>query len=337
MAGIVQIEKYLPALRISAEEFKKAWRHVGAGFKEKRVMDIDEDCITMGIAAGRSLLDKCDVTPTSIDFLALASANYPYSEKVMASTLVESLEMSSECFTSEHGNSSIAGTAAFLEAWRYSSLYPGHMSIVIASDAPQGMLKEPAENSYGAGAAAIAIGEGAAICEIAGAASAIAEFIGERFRPAGDTNVRNMGIEAYSREASETVITKAIYSLFWRTGHSATNYKYAVFNNHNLKTVSSIVGKLGFLEGQIKTGNTFGYTGDTGAAAPFLGLYDALILAEPGERILLCSYGGGSASHAISLLVTERITGWQKSRPIKEDNAKYISYIDYMKYKGIIL
>lgn len=336
MAGITGYASYLPAIRIRAEEFKKAWGSAGGGFKEKAVADFDEDTVTMGYEAARAVLRKKQVDPKDISFIALASTNYPYAEKTSGSTIAAMIGAPSSCLTSEHGNSTLAGTEALLEAWRHSLDNPGSVSLVIVSDAPRGPVNESWENPLGAGAVALTLGGGDVICEIEDYASCVAEYIGERFRPEGATEIRELGIASYSRKAVEEVMAGAVRGLLKKTGLDPAGFSHLALDQKNSRQPAATGSRLGFTPEQQKTGFTFPLTGDTGAASPFISLCAVLDAAREGDRVLLVSYGGGSASHAISLRATAGIGNF-KGGPAGRAAPRYIDYMTYLKLKRVVL
>jgi hydroxymethylglutaryl-CoA synthase len=57
-----------------------------------------------------------------------------------------------------------------------------------------------------------------------------------------------------------------------------------------------------------------------------------LDVANPGDRILLVSYGSGAGSDAISLHVTERILERRELAPRTEDYINRRTEIDYATY-----
>lgn len=337
MVGITGYASYLPSIRIKAEEFKKAWGSAGGGFKEKAVLDFDEDIITMGYEAGSELLERRQLSPEAITHLGLASTNYPYAEKVMASSIVTMLGLPATCFTSEHGNSTLAGTSAVVEAWRSMRDAAGENAMVIVSDAPRGPVDEAWENPLGAGAVALTMGDTEVICTLEAVGSHTSEVIGERFRPEGMTEIQELGIASYSKQANERAMQGAVKDLLNKTGLTVADFQHVVMDQKNGKQVTANGKKLGFSQEQMSTGLSFAKTGDVGTASSFFGLCNVLDIAAAGDRILLVSYGGGSASHALSLKVNETIENFRRGFKHRHTVVKYINYLTYLKLKRAIL
>jgi hydroxymethylglutaryl-CoA synthase len=77
--------------------------------------------------------------------------------------------------------------------------------------------------------------------------------------------------------------------------------------------------------------------GNTYAGAAMIGLTGILDIAEPGDKILMVSFGSGAGSDAFSILVTEHI---DDRRDLAPKTADYISrrteidYATYVRYRG---
>jgi len=67
-----------------------------------------------------------------------------------------------------------------------------------------------------------------------------------------------------------------------------------------------------------------------------LGLTAVLDQAQPGERLLLVSFGSGAGSDAFSLRVTDRIGGRQARSPLTRayiERRREIDYGLYVRYR----
>jgi hydroxymethylglutaryl-CoA synthase len=72
--------------------------------------------------------------------------------------------------------------------------------------------------------------------------------------------------------------------------------------------------------------------GNTYAGSSMLGLTAILDEAQPGDRLLLVSYGSGAGSDAISLQVTDRIETRRDRAPRTQVYIKRRKVIDYATY-----
>jgi hydroxymethylglutaryl-CoA synthase len=91
---------------------------------------------------------------------------------------------------------------------------------------------------------------------------------------------------------------------------------------------------------QIKDGLLVDGIGNTYAASSPLGLTAILDVAEPGNRILLASYGSGAGSDAMSFQVTEAILERQRRAPLTRDyiaRRVEVDYATYARYVGKLI
>jgi hydroxymethylglutaryl-CoA synthase len=115
-------------------------------------------------------------------------------------------------------------------------------------------------------------------------------------------------------------------------GSTAEDYAAAVFHQPNPKFPERAARTLGFKPEQTRTGLLCPLIGNTYAGSSMLGLTSILDEAQPGDRVLVVSFGSGAGSDAISLRVTEAIEG---RRDLARRTAAYLSRrtaIDYGTY-----
>jgi hydroxymethylglutaryl-CoA synthase len=89
---------------------------------------------------------------------------------------------------------------------------------------------------------------------------------------------------------------------------------------------------LGFSKEQIAPGLLVPNIGNTYAGAAIIGLTAILDIAEPGDRILLVSFGSGAGSDAFDLRVTEAIGERRDRAPRTTDYIARRTEIDYATY-----
>jgi hydroxymethylglutaryl-CoA synthase len=115
------------------------------------------------------------------------------------------------------------------------------------------------------------------------------------------------------------------------------DYRYVVFHQPNVKFPQRAGKLLGFTDEQIKTGLLVGVIGNTYAGSAMIGLTAVLDVAQPGDRILLVSFGSGAGSDAFALRVTDAITERQSRAPKTQDyiaRRTPIDYATYARYRG---
>ena len=109
-------------------------------------------------------------------------------------------------------------------------------------------------------------------------------------------------------------ITEAATHLMEASGTTAKDYKWAVFHQPNTKFPQRVAGQLGFSMEQIEPGLLVPVIGNTYAGAAVIGLTAILDKAQPGDRILMVSFGSGAGSDAFDITVTDKVTERARSR-----------------------
>ena len=116
------------------------------------------------------------------------------------------------------------------------------------------------------------------------------------------------------------------------SGTTARDYKWAVFHQPNTKFPQRAAALLGFTPEQIAPGLLSPVIGNTYAGAAILGLTAILDVAQPGERILMVSFGSGAGSDAFDILVTDKLVERRDKAPKTQDYIARRTEIDYAIY-----
>jgi hydroxymethylglutaryl-CoA synthase len=90
-------------------------------------------------------------------------------------------------------------------------------------------------------------------------------------------------------------------------GTTAADYAFAVLHQPNAKFPVRAGRQMGFSREQLAPGLLVNEIGNTYAGSSLTGLTAVLEVAQPGDRILLVSFGSGAGSDAFSLRVTEAL------------------------------
>ena len=97
---------------------------------------------------------------------------------------------------------------------------------------------------------------------------------------------------------------------------------------------------LGFKREQIEPGWLVPKLGNTYCGSSPMGLTATLDIANPGDKILMCSYGSGAGSDGFIFTVTDRINEVRdlapKTRVLLDSNKNYLEYGTYAKFRGKI-
>lgn len=337
-AGILGYGVYVPTYRIKAEEFAKAWGYFTApGVKEKAVCGSDEDSLTMAMEASLNCLEATKIEGNHVDALLLASTSLPYEETTMSVTLANVIDAPTETRTIDFKDSTKSSAGAMLCAFDFITSRKGGLALVASSDSPLAGPGSARDHPLGAGAAAYLVGEDAGIAQIEGYFSAQAEFLGTRFRRRGESEINSTNITKYERLGYINTVSSAAHGLLKKLGLTFNDFEYVVPHQTDARLPYRAARELG-IEAK-KTVIIADLLGDVASASIMLGLSLALEKAKPEDRIMLLSYGSGSGSDAISLLVTDEIDKI-KSRAktlTKYLNKKaYIDYVTYLKFRGMI-
>jgi hydroxymethylglutaryl-CoA synthase len=111
-----------------------------------------------------------------------------------------------------------------------------------------------------------------------------------------------------------------------------SDYRFAVFHQPNTKFPSNVAKMLGFSKEQIATGLLSPVIGNTYAGAALVGLSAVLDVAEPGDKILVTSFGSGAGSDAFAIEVTEAVLKRRGNAPFTQDYINRRTEIDYGMY-----
>jgi hydroxymethylglutaryl-CoA synthase len=105
-----------------------------------------------------------------------------------------------------------------------------------------------------------------------------------------------------------------------------------MFHQPNVKFPVRAAETLGFTPEKYWTGVLAGEIGNVYSGSCMIGLTAILDCAQPGDRILMVSYGSGAGSDAFDILVTERIGAVQKRAATTRDYINRRTEIDYAMY-----
>ena len=119
------------------------------------------------------------------------------------------------------------------------------------------------------------------------------------------------------------------------------DFKYAVFHQPNGKFPQKVGKMLGFTAEQFNQGLLCPKIGNTYSGSSPLGLTAILDVAQPGDLILMVSYGSGAGSDGFIWKVTDRIDSvrdkTEKTWDIINRDKNYLDYGLYSKYRRKII
>lgn len=331
--GIAGYGAYVPRYRLPASEVARVWTESTSALpiKEKAVPGLDEDVATMSIEAARNALHRSGANPAEIRAVWVGSESHPYAVKPTSTVVAEALGIVPNTQAADWQFACKAGTEAMQAAIGFIGSGMADYALAIGMDTAQGRPGDALEYTAGAGGAAYLLGpadDSLAIFE--GSYSFVTDtpdFWRRQYEKYPEHGQRFTGEPAYFKH-----ITTAAANFMELAGTKASDYKYAVFHQPNVKFPQKAAKTVGFKDEQIKTGLLVGEIGNTYAGSAMIGLTAVLDEAQPGDRILLVSFGSGAGSDAFGLTVTERITERQTRAPKTRDYIARRTEIDYAMY-----
>ena len=338
MVGIRSYGGYIPRYRLDRMKIFKSmgWfnsANYGLARGDKSVAGVDEDSVTMAVAAGIDCVSGFD--RSQIDGVYLASTSLPYIERQNAGIVAGALNLKDGVRSIDFAGSLKSGTAALISALESVASKGVNNLLVCASDSRLGQIGSPQELINGDGAAAFLIGDEDVIAEYKGSFSLTYDFV-DHYRGSNtkfdrqweDRWIRDIGFDRFIPEVIDGLLTK--YDL------KLEDFAKVIYPCYYAAERKILDKKLG-LEKEKVEDPMMGEVGEMGAAQPLAMLSKALEDAKPGDKILAVSYGNGC--DALWFEVTENI----KKLPARTGISGYISnkveldrYEKYLVWRNII-
>ncbi len=331
--GIAGYGAYVPRFRLPASEVARVWTG-GDGalpIKEKAVPGPDEDVATMSIEASRNALGRAGIDPGRIRAVWVGSESHPYAVKPTSTLVAEALGVVPHTLAADWQFACKAGTEAMQAAIGFVGSGMADYALAIGMDTAQGRPGDALEYTAGAGGAAYLLGPAEdSLAVIEGSYSFVTDtpdFWRRQHAKYPEHGQRFTGEPAYFKH-----ITGAAQTYLELAGAKPADFDYVVLHQPNLKFPQRAAKLCGFTDAQIKTGLLVGEIGNTYAGCALIGLSAVLDIAEPGNRILLVSFGSGAGSDAFGLRVTDHIRERQARAPKTRDYIARRKPIDYALY-----
>ncbi|MEL6405569.1 MAG: hydroxymethylglutaryl-CoA synthase [Chloroflexota bacterium] len=336
--GIVGYGAYVPRYRLPGTEIARIWTNGlgGSPIKEKAVAGLDEDVATMSIEAGRNAVQRAGINPSEIRAVWVGSESHPYAVKPTSTIVAESIGATPHIQAADWEFACKAGTEAVQASIGIIGSGMGRYTLSIGMDTAQGRPGDALEYTAASGGAAFLLGpaeESLAVYQ--GSYSYVTDtpdFWRRAEEPYPSHGDRFTGEPAYFQHTMSSAS-----KLMELMGTTPEDYTYAVFHQPNVKFPSRAAKKLGFTTEQIQTGILANDIGNVYSGSCMIGLTAILDIAQPGDRILMVSYGSGAGSDAFDLVVTDKITERQSRAPKTQEyiaRRTEIDYATYTRYRG---
>ena len=336
--GIAGYGAYVPRYRLPASEVARVWTG-GEGalpIKEKAVPGLDEDVATMSIEAARNAMSRAGIQPSRLRAVWVGSESHPYAVKPTSTVVAEAIGATPNVQAADWQFACKAGTEAMVAAIGFVGSSMADYALAIGMDTAQGKPGDALEYTAGAGGAAFVLGPAEdSLATIEATYSFVTDtpdFWRRQYQKYPEHGQRFTGEPAYFKH-----ITEAGQTLLDATHTTAADYKYAIFHQPNAKFPQRVASILGFSKEQIAPGLLVSVIGNTYAGAAIIGLTATLDIAQPGDRILMVSFGSGAGSDAFAITVTDKINERRDRAPHTQDyiaRRTQIDYATYARYRG---
>lgn len=331
--GIAGYGAYVPRYRLPGSEISRVWTEGNSKspVREKAVPGLDEDTATMSIEAARNAMARANIDPQTVRAVWVGSESHPYAVKPTGTIVAEAIGATPGVLAADWQFACKAGTEAMQAGIGFVGSGMADYVISIGMDTAQGRPGDALEYTAGAGGAAFILGPAAtALVVIQRSLSYVSDTTDFWRRPS--THYPSHAERFSGDPGYFGHIIPAAEQMMAEMGTTPTNYAHVVFHQPNPKFPTRALADLGFTPEQWKTGLLVPEIGNTYAGSAMIGLAAVLDVAQPGQRILMVSYGSGAGSDAFDLLVTERIVAAQKRAPSTRDYIQRRVPIDYAQY-----
>lgn len=335
--GILGFGAYIPINRLQRSAIHAANRWYASGLGglakgEKAVAGWDEDVVTMAVEAARDCLENLDRTAVSNVYLASTTA--PYADRQNAGIVKEALNLDDVTGAMDAGGSQRAGTSSLIAALRGV----GGGSGTVLHCAAERVTPPPAserEMLAGDAAAALLVGTGDVLAELVGTHAVTADFV-DHFRESGEASNYDWEARWVRDEGYGRLMGDAIVEGLKAFGVGGADIDHFIAPVAIRGVPEQLAKKAGISSEAIA--DTLGATvGHAGAAHPTLMLAHVLERVEPGQTILLTSFGQGC--DVVLFRATDRlgnvqprlgVSGWLRRR--REDD----NYMRYLAFRRLI-
>jgi hydroxymethylglutaryl-CoA synthase len=345
MTGIVGYGAFIPRNRITAEEIARQWGkdpnaiRRGLLLQEKSVPGLDEDTITISVAAGRAAIERAGIDPQRIGALYIGSESHPYAVKPSGTVVIDALGIGPEVHVADFEFACKAGTEAMFVAYGLVESGRVEYAMGIGADTSQGAPNDALEFSASAGGAAFLFGTVDVLVEVLETYSFTSDTP-DFWRREGEFYPRHggrfTGEPAYFRH-----VTAATRGILEKSGYKPADFRFAVFHMPNGKFPLSVGKQLGFKREQLEVGWVVSTMGNTYSGSSPTGLAAILDVAEPDDAILITSFGSGAGSDSFVLRATDLLPERQglaaTVRSMLDGRRRYLTYGEYAKYREKII
>ncbi len=333
--GIVGYGSYLPKFRIRNGDSGIL------GVMERTVPFFDEDTVTFAVEAGKRALIHSALSNGLIRKCFVGTESPAYAVKPVMATVIQALELGRSHdggfyaggvdtqFACKAASDLFIDAAALVDYSRFG----GEYVMVIGADNSQAAPGDALDSTVGAGGAAFIIGKRDVIATLDHYVSYTSDTP-DFYRREGQRYPRHGG-RFTGKPAYYKHVHNAMDRILEESGMEPGDFSHIVLHSPNGIFPLRAALEMGFERGQIETGLVVTRIGNLYSGSSLTGLAAVLDVAEPGERILMVSYGSGAGSDAYVFTATEKILEKRGRLVTLEEQIEspLTEYIDYSTYR----
>ncbi len=338
MTGISSYGAYVPRYRLKRMSIfqNMGWINpttIMLAQGEKAVANSDEDSLTMAAGASMECLNGFD--RSALDGLFFASTTMPYQERQNAGIIAAALNLKDDVRSADFSGALKAGTSALISALEGVKSGSVRQILVCAADCRLGKMGSPQEMIFGDAGAAFLVGDKEVVAEFKGSFSLTCDFV-DHYRGSKtpfdrqweDRWIRDLGFDEF--------VPKAIGGLLQRTHLQIKDFAKIIFQcpyDAERKNLAKILK----MDPARVQDPLHSIIGETGTAHALLMLVKALEEAQPGDKLLVVSFGSGC--DALCFEVTDQILKRKGKKGILQylaNRAELTSYAKYAVFRGML-
>jgi 3-hydroxy-3-methylglutaryl CoA synthase len=260
------------------------------------------------------------------------STTAPYAEKSCASILAGVLDLPQEARTLDFAGSLRGAAKAITAAADAINAGSVHTCLVAAGDTRRVKPGSPDEIAFGDAGAVVVVGKDNLTAKLLEHASVSSELL-HTWRRAGDRYVKSGDVRFSQQYGYVDSLSTVIPTVLEKAGLKPADVAKVIVAIPEIRPIRTVLKKNGFDEKTQWHDPLTGFAGFTGTPHPLVLLASALENSQPGEKILLCSYGDGA--DAMLLETTERVKELAESKPLKvqlkhrKEIPSYTKFLDF--------
>jgi hydroxymethylglutaryl-CoA synthase len=276
--------------------------------------------------------DQASTFDLKIQSLFIGSESHPYAVKPTGTVVASALDLTPNLATANLEFACKAGTQALQISLNYCASGMSEYSMAIGSDTAQSKPGDVLEFTAGAGAGAFIVSKGPNIIAQVLATTSFTTDTPDFWRRPQQSypehTGRFTGEPAYFKH-----VQLAAKSLMQENNLLPTDIDYCVFHSPNLAFPTKVAKALGFKSAQIEPSLAVRWVGNTYSASSLLGLSAVLDIVNPGEIILVTSYGSGAGADSFLIKATPEIVNYRKHKSFfVKDKIKLLKPVSYSQY-----